>query len=89
MVNELKMNKSKAHNPSTFHAGQFLKTELAKSGHDVAWLAEQSGMAQEEMENLLQQSNMDAELFVRVGHHLGESFFASLNALIFKDKPNA
>ena len=83
------MNKSKADKPSDFHAGQFLKTELAKSGHDVAWLATQSGMKPEDMESLLQQPNMDAELFVRVGHHLGESFFASLNALIFKDKPNA
>ena len=83
------MQKSHSDNPSPFHAGQFLQAELAKSGRDVSWLAEQSGMAQEEMENLLQQSNMDAELFVSIGHNLGDGFFASLDALIFKDKPNA
>ena len=79
------MRKRQPHSFSDFNAGRFLRGELAKSGHDVAWLAERSGYEQDYIARLFLQSNMDAELFVSVGRHLGESFFAALDAIIFHD----
>jgi hypothetical protein len=66
-----------------FHAGLFLREELAYSGHDSAWLAEQTGMTPAELERLFTLPDMDAMLFVRAGHPLGEHFLDHIHAIIF------
>ncbi|MBO6023927.1 MAG: hypothetical protein J6P83_03640 [Bacteroidales bacterium] len=83
------MRKSHPNKGDILNAGKFLQDELAKSGHDVAWLAEQTGKEQAFLEELFKQSNMDAELFVRMGLPLGDPFFASLHALIFQTPAEA
>ena len=50
-----------------FHAGRFLTQLLDGSGHDMEWLAGQIRVGIGELEALLCQPNMDAELFVRLG----------------------
>lgn len=83
------MRKSHPNKGAILNAGKFLQDELAKSGHDVAWLAEQTGREPAFLEDLFKQSNMDAELFVRMGLPLGDPFFASLHALIFQTPAEA
>lgn len=68
---------------STFHAGRFLREELEWSGHDSEWLAACTGMEKSVVEALLGRDNMDAELFVRLGNHIGQHFFDRLHAVIF------
>ncbi|MBO6024498.1 MAG: hypothetical protein J6P83_06560 [Bacteroidales bacterium] len=77
------MQKRQPHKDNILNAGKFLQDELAKSGHDVAWLAEQTGKDQAFLEDLFKQSNMDAELFVRMGLPFGDPFFESLHMAIF------
>ena len=83
------MRKKQPYQSDILNAGKFLQDELAKSGHDVAWLAEQTGKDQAFLEDLFKQSNMDAEMFVRMGLPLGDPFFASLHALIFQTPAEA
>ena len=66
-----------------FNAGRFLREELAYSGHDTAWLAEQTGMSVAELERLFAMRNMDALLFVRTGHPLGDHFLQRIHRMIF------
>ena len=73
---------------SDFHAGRFLREELESSGHDTAWLAEQTSMTPAELERLFEQPNMDAMLFVRVGHPLRPHFFDRLHERIFSSQPD-
>lgn len=68
---------------STFHAGRFLREELQWSGHDVQWLAECMNMEKTSVEALFDQDNMDAELFVQLGKHIGNRFFDRLHVIIF------
>lgn len=81
------MQKRQPHKDNILNAGKFLQDELAKSGHDVAWLAEQTGKDQAFLEDLFKQPVMDSELFVRMGLPLGDSFFASLQEAIFGKAP--
>ena len=73
----------------TFHAGRFLREELTLSGHDTAWLAERTGMSTAELERLFALPNMDAMLFMRTGHPLGNHFLDHLHAIIFTKPPEA
>jgi len=66
-----------------FHAGEFLKTALDASGHDIGWLAAQTGEKQTEIERLFSLANMDAELFVRIGYPMGSFFFDRVHEAIF------
>ena len=68
---------------SDFHAGRFLREELDYSGHDTEWLAAQTGMTVEELESLFEQPNMDAMLFVRVGHPMRPHFLDRVHEQIF------
>ena len=56
---------------SPFHAGHFLQQCLLESGHDVEWLARNTKSEMEAIEKLFVMSNMDAELFVRIGYPMG------------------
>lgn len=74
------MKKSNPH--VVFHAGRFLTQLLDGSGHDMEWLAGQIRVGIGELEALLCQPNMDAELFVRLGLPFGPVFFDKLDRLI-------
>ena len=52
-------------------------------------MSDKTGKDQAFLEDLFKQSNMDAELFVRMGLPLGDPFFASLHALIFQTPAEA
>ena len=73
---------------SDFHAGRFLREELEYSGHDTTWLAEQTGLTPEELEQLFVLANMDAMLFVRVGYPLRPHFFDRVHERIFGSQPD-
>ena len=66
-----------------FHAGHFLRDLLQEEGHDVAWLAQQTGRNVAFLEDLLEQSNMDAELFVRMGKPMEPLFLQRVHEMIF------
>ena len=66
-----------------FHAGQFLREVMRASGHDEVWLSIQTGMDQKALEALLNQSNMDARLFVEVGEQMQPLFFQRVEEMIF------
>ena len=66
-----------------FHAGRFLLESLQRSGFGIEWLAEKTDKDEETLERLFAQPNMDAELFVSVGRHLGEAFFGPLDVASF------
>ena len=68
---------------STFHAGHFLRELLQEQGHDVAWLAAHTGKEVAWLEHLLEQPNMDAELFVRIGLPLQPLFMRRVDEVIF------
>lgn len=76
-------------NKDDFHAGRFLRETLDGSGHDVLWLAARLGMAQAELEALLAQPNMDAELFVRMGLPMEPLFMQRVDEMIFGSKATA
>ena len=70
-----------------FHAGHFLRDLLQEAGHDVAWLAARTDSDTEALESLLEQPNMDAELFVRLGMPMEPLFMRRVEEMIFgKDK---
>ena len=60
-----------------------MREALAISGHDAAWLAAQTGRQETEIEGLLAQPNMDALLFVSIGHPLGKAFYDRIHEEIF------
>ena len=73
--------------PADFHAGRFLCDVLQEAGHDVAWLAARTGSDAVWLEHLLEQPNMDAELFVRIGMPMEPLFMRRVEEVIFGKKP--
>ena len=72
---------------SDFHAGHFLRDILQEEGHDVAWLAAHTGRDVAFLENLMEQPNMDAMLFVRIGKPLDPLFMQRVHESIFGQQP--
>ena len=68
---------------SDFHAGRFLEECLRTAGFDIEWLARKTNKLEEELRQLFTLSNMDAELFVRIGYPLGDAFFVRVHEEIF------
>lgn len=68
-----------------FHAGRFLEECLRNSGFDIQWLADKTNYNEEELRQLFNQSNMDAELFVKIGRPMGAVFFDRIHEEIFRD----
>ena len=66
-----------------FHAGHFLRDLLQEEGHDMAWLASNIGVAPEILNCILEQRNMDAELFVRLGMPMEPLFMRRVHEVIF------
>lgn len=66
-----------------FHAGNFLCDVLQEEGHDLAWLAASTKVPVEILDCILSQSNMDAELFVRLGMPLQPLFMQRVEEMIF------
>lgn len=66
-----------------FHAGHFLRSILQEGGHDVPWLAARTGREIAVLDTLLEQPNMDAELFVRLGLPLEPLFMQRVDEMIF------
>ena len=83
------MKNKRTHQFSDFHAGKFLQAVLAECGHDASWLAARTGRDEAEIERLLALPNMDAMLFVRLGHPMGQVFYDRIHEEIFGslDKP--
>ena len=69
-----------------FHAGNFLRDVLQEEGHDLAWLAASTRVPIEILDCILSQSNMDAELFVRLGMPLEPLFTQRVDEMIFGEK---
>ena len=76
-------NKGRHGGNDDFHAGRFLRETLDGSGHDMAWLALRTGMTPAELEALLAQPNMDAELFVRTGMPMDPLFMRRVEEMVF------
>ena len=70
-----------------FHAGRFLQECLQECGFSVEWLAQHTGRDVEAIEDLFAKSNMDAELFVRMGMPMGDAFFNRVHEEIFGPHP--
>lgn len=70
-----------------FHAGRFLRKLLLEQGHDVSWLATCTGEEAAWLEHLLEQPNMDAELFVRIGLPLQPLFMQRVEEAMFGKQP--
>ena len=70
-----------------FHAGHFLRSLLQEQGHDVPWLAERTNSDTEALDLLLEQPNMDAELFVRIGLPLQPLFMQRVEEAMFGKQP--
>ena len=68
---------------TSFHAGHFLRGLLEEQGHDAAWLASRTGHDPKWVANLLEQPNMDAMLFVRMGRPLEPLFMRRVNEMVF------
>ena len=85
MTNEYAMKRRKMNDAvdTDFHAGQFLREVMRASGHDEVWLSIQTGMDQKALEALLNQSNMDARLFVEVGERMQPLFFQRVDEMVF------
>jgi len=66
-----------------FHAGHFLRELLLEEGHDVSWLADRTDSDMEALESLLEQPNMDAELFVRIGKPMEPLFMQRVDEMVF------
>ena len=77
----------KIQNEDGFHAGHFLRDLLQEEGHDVAWLAMRTGRDEAALKKLLDQPNMDAELFVRLGLPLQPLFMQRMDALVLGQQP--
>ena len=71
-----------------FHAGHFLREILQEEGHDVSWLADRLHMPAEILDCILSQSNMDGELFVRLGMPLQPLFMQRVHESIFGKRPD-
>ena len=72
-----------------FHAGHFLCNILQEEGHDLAWLAASTRVPVEILDCILSQSNMDAELFVRLGMPMQPLFMQRVHESIFGSKATA
>ena len=70
-----------------FHAGHFLQESLQRSGFSIEWLAEKTEYETSRLEQILAQPNMDSELFVSIGRHMGKAFFDPLDVAIFGRRP--
>lgn len=70
-----------------FHAGNFLRDILQEERHDLAWLAASTRVPVEILDCILSQSNMDAELFVRLGMPLQPLFMQRVHEMIFGQQP--
>lgn len=71
---------------SDFHAGHFLRDLLHEQGHDVVWLAEHTGCSMPFVATLLEQPNMEADLFVRMGMSMEPLFFQRVDEMVFGGK---
>ena len=69
-----------------FHAGHFLRDLLQEEGHDMGWLANRLSMPLEILDCILEQPNMDAELFVRIGHPMQPLFMQRVDEMIFGER---
>lgn len=72
---------------SDFLNGDFLRQLLQEEGHDVSWLALHTGRDVAILESLLEQADMDAELFVRIGLPLQPLFMQRVEEAIFGKQP--
>lgn len=72
---------------SDFHAGHFLRQLLLEQGHDVPWLAARTDSDTDALDLLLEQADMDAELFVRLGMPLQPLFMQRVHESIFGKQP--
>ena len=72
-----------------FHAGHFLRDVMLEEGRDVAWLASRTGRDVAFLEDLLEQPNLDAELFVRMGMPMEPLFMQRVDEMIFGSKTTA
>ena len=70
-----------------FHDGHFLRDLLQEEGHGESWLALHTGRDVAMLESLLEQPNMDAELFVRIGLPLQPLFMQRVDESIFGEQP--
>ena len=77
----------KVQNPDGFHAGRFLRNILQEEGRDLCWLAEHTGRDIAVLDTLLDQANMDAELFVRIGLPMQPLFMQRVDEMIFGENP--
>lgn len=68
-----------------FDAGLFLRQLLQEEGHDLAWLVASTKVPAEILDCILAQSNMDAELFVRLGKPMEPLFMQRMHEMIFGD----
>ena len=71
----------------SFHAGRFLRDVLQECGHDEAWLAAHTHKDLPFVEHLLEQPNMDAELFVRMGMPMEPLFMQRVDEMVFGRQP--
>lgn len=69
-----------------FHAGHYLQKVMEEEGHDVQWLAMQTGKDVAFLEALFELRSMDSELFIRTGLPLGKPFLDGIHAFIFDSK---
>lgn len=72
-----------------FHAGHFLREIMQEEGHDMAWLAQHTGRDIRFLQALMEQPNMDAELFVRIGKPLEPLFLQRMHEVIFGEQTDA
>ena len=72
-----------------FDAGLFLRQLLQEEGHDLVWLAASTKVPVEILDCILAQSNMDAELFVRIGLPMEPLFTQRMHEIIFGSKATA
>lgn len=70
-----------------FHAGRFLRDVLQEEGHDMSWLANRLNVLLKLLNCILEQPNMDAELFVRLGKPLEPLFLQRMHEVIFGKQP--
>ncbi len=70
-----------------FHAGHFLRETLDACGHDTVWLAARTSRTVAYIEDLLEQPNMDAELFVRMGLPMEPLFMRRVHEMVFGRQP--
>ena len=80
-------NKGEEKAEAAFHAGSLLRSIMQETGHDVPWLAERTGRDIAWLEHLLEQPNMDAELFVRMGMPMEPLFMQRVEEVMFGRQP--